>query len=48
VHLDASSSSDPEGTIVSYEWDLDDDGVFGDASGVNASVTFPDDGNYTI
>ncbi len=34
VALDGSGSSDPDGTIVSYEWDFDGDGFF-DALGAN-------------
>lgn len=30
VEFDASGSYDPDGWIVSYEWDFDGDGVFGD------------------
>jgi PKD repeat protein len=29
--FDASASSDPDGTIANYEWDLDGDGAFGEA-----------------
>jgi hypothetical protein len=46
--LDASSSSDPENNIASYEWDLDGDGVFDDASGITPSISFPDNGTYVI
>jgi hypothetical protein len=48
IALSATSSSDPDGVIVSYEWDLDNDGDFDDATGVTSSVTFPDDGSFTV
>lgn len=39
IVLDASGSSDPDGTIVLYEWDLDYDGITfaPDVTGVNAT-----------
>jgi hypothetical protein len=46
--LDASNSSDPSGAIVSYDWDLNADGLYDDASGVAPAVTFNDDGTYAI
>ncbi len=43
VILDASGSSDPDGMIVSFEWDLDGDGEYDDATGQTPSWTWPDD-----
>lgn len=41
ISLDASDSYDPDGgIIVSYLWDLDLDGEFGDAGGPTPSVTY--------
>jgi len=40
VVFDASGSADPDGAIVKYEWDFDNDGVF-DARGPSASYRFP-------
>jgi hypothetical protein len=33
VPLDGTGSTDPTGSIVSYEWDFDDDGLYDDATG---------------
>lgn len=50
VNLDGSSSfhQDSAKTIISWDWDLDDDGAFDDASGAAASTSFPALGNYPI
>ena len=43
VTLDASKSSDPDGTVVSYAWDLDGDGVHETGTGAEPRVerSFP-------
>jgi phospholipase C len=41
VNLDASASFDTDGNpISSYSWDINGDGVFGDATGVKPTVTW--------
>jgi PKD repeat protein len=47
VDFDASGSSDPDGSIVSYEWDWTDDGTF-EATGQTPSHSYPNDGTYTV
>lgn len=42
--LDASNSFDVDNNIQSYLWDLDNDGEFDDASGVNPQMHAVDDG----
>jgi PKD repeat protein len=49
-HFDGSQSHDPDGTIVSYEWDFGD-GTTGHPSTGTGSVinhTYSDDGTYTV
>lgn len=53
IVLDGSGSADPAlalgGTIVSYEWDFDDDGDYDDATGVAPTFTdVGDDAVHTI
>jgi hypothetical protein len=52
INLDGSCSYHPDvaRSIVLYEWDLDDDGQFDDATGVTASIPggFPAEGHYPI
>jgi len=40
VGFDGTGSSDPEGRPLSYSWDLNGDGTFGDATGSTASYTY--------
>ncbi|WP_157974430.1 PKD domain-containing protein, partial [Lewinella sp. IMCC34183] len=44
ITLDGSFSSDPDGTIVSYDWAWEG----GSASGVIVDAEFPDPGSYSI
>jgi predicted GH43/DUF377 family glycosyl hydrolase len=43
ITLEASGSYDPDGSIVAYEWDLDGDGEYDDAVGINVAVAFWND-----
>jgi len=47
VSFDASGSADPDGTIILYEWDFDNDGVT-DATGMAATHSFPTAGVYPV
>ncbi len=48
ISLGASASTDSDGTIAAYEWDLDNDGQFDDASGVTASFSSASNGTFTV
>lgn len=48
VTFDASDSSDPDGFIDTYEWDLDGDGEFDDAEGETVDYTFEKIGKYNV
>ena len=45
IIFDASDSYDPDGTILSYDWDFGDGEV---GSGINASHVFTQPGQYTV
>jgi glucose/arabinose dehydrogenase len=48
VSFTAAGSSDPEdGTDLVYEWDLDNDGDFDDATGPTAGFTYTEPGGHT-
>ncbi len=47
-NLDASGSAQPGGGILTFAWDLDDDGVFDDATGPTASVNLNTNDNHDV
>ncbi|MCK4579919.1 MAG: PKD domain-containing protein, partial [Dehalococcoidia bacterium] len=47
VSFDASGSADPDGTIILYEWDFNNDGVT-DATGMAVTHSFPTAGVYPV
>jgi glucose/arabinose dehydrogenase len=48
VAFDGSGSTDPEGGNLTYSWDLDGDGTFGDATIANPGFTYTTPGTYTV
>ncbi len=49
IILDGSGSTDSDGTIVLYEWDIDDDGVYDYSDSIpTASHTYAQQGTYTV
>ncbi len=48
ITLDGSESDDPDGTIDSYNWDLDNDGQFDDATGIAPTKSWSTSGTYPI
>src|SRR5215471_12321069 len=47
VTFDGSGSTDPEAQALTYSWDLNGDGTFGDATTPTASYTYTSNGTYT-
>lgn len=48
IALDGSRSTDPDGSIITYDWDLNNDGEFDDATGVTLERTFDSPGTFII
>jgi len=47
VTFDGSGSTDPEAQALTYSWDLNGDGTFGDATTPTASHTYTSSGTFT-
>jgi PKD repeat protein/glucose/arabinose dehydrogenase len=48
IRFDGSQSSDPDGDALSYSWDLNGDGAFGDSTAVAPTFTYTKPGRVTI
>ena len=48
VSFDGTGSSDPEGSTLTYEWDLDGDGAFDDSTSSQPTYTYNTAGNYQV
>ncbi len=46
--FDGSGSSDPDGDPITYSWDLNGDGQYGDATSATASYTYTSPGTYAV
>jgi glucose/arabinose dehydrogenase len=47
VQFNGSGSSDPDGDAITYAWDLNGDGTYGDSTAANPSFTYSTAGTYT-
>ncbi len=48
VQFNGSGSSDPDGDAITYSWDLNGDGTYGDSTAANPSFTYTTAGTYTV
>jgi glucose/arabinose dehydrogenase len=48
VNFDGSGSSDPDGNPITYSWDLNGDGVYGDSTVAKPTYTYSTPGTYVV
>ena len=48
VSFDGQQSRDPEGGVLTYAWDLNGDGAFGDSTSPSPSYTYTTRGTYAV
>jgi PKD repeat protein len=48
VQFTGSGSSDPDGDAISYSWDLNGDGTYGDSTAANPGFTYTTAGTYPV
>ncbi len=48
ITLSAAGSTDSDGTIVAYDWDLDGDGQYDDATGISADFSATSAGRFAV
>ena len=48
VQFDATGSTDPDGDPMTYSWDLDGNGTYGDSTSATPSYTYTQNGQYNV
>ncbi|HMJ34003.1 MAG TPA: LamG-like jellyroll fold domain-containing protein [Baekduia sp.] len=48
VNFDGTGSTDPNNDTLTYSWDLDGDGTYGDSTAAKPSFTYTIEGSYTV
>ena len=48
VQFDATGSTDPDGDPLTYSWDLNGDGTFGDSTSATPSFTYNQNGQFDV